>query len=70
MKKFLIRLLKRSIKDMILAELRSKDTLNYIITSINTKIDIPGLNEEQESELIAKIYDAGIAAAEHSVDML
>lgn len=56
--KWLIRLFKRPIRALIVRELKSDENRDLIIKIVNEKIDLPKLNEEEESNFLTQFYDA------------
>jgi hypothetical protein len=55
--KAILKLFKPIIKKLIIRELERPDTRTYIINYINTKIDVPKLDESEENDLFNQIYN-------------
>ncbi len=68
--KFLIKLLRRPIKRIILKKLQDPSVKRLVVAYINVKMDIPKLTEKQENNLITSIYNAATEAITEVIEKL
>lgn len=66
----LLKLIKPLIKKVVMAKLREVATSEYIVNTINSKIDIPKLDEIQEKALINAIIVSLFVAVEQAIDKI
>lgn len=56
--KFLLKLFKGPIKNILVRQLQKESNKRLVVALINEKMDIPNLTEEEEGRLLSQVLDA------------
>lgn len=56
--KFLIKLAIPFVKKYLVEELSKESNKTFVVKELNKFLDLPNLSEEQEQEIIEKMYDS------------
>lgn len=56
--KFVVKLLLPLFRKYIIDQITKEENKTFIISKLNKHIDLPNLSEQEEAEIIGKIYDA------------
>lgn len=67
---FLLKMLKPLIKTRLIKELEKKETKDLVINYVNSKINIPQLNEVEEAKLFEEIYNSLLGSVVLIVDRI
>lgn len=68
--KFLLKLFKGPIKKIVIRELKKEATHDLIVATLNEKLDIPKLTEDEEATLLSTVLNAAIDATTVALDRL
>lgn len=68
--KWLLKIFRGPIKKILIRELEKQSTKELVITTINTKLDIPKLDEIEEAKLFTEIYNASTEALTIAIDRI
>ncbi len=67
MKRLIIKLLKKSIIEWVMKEIKSGEFKYKLIRRVNATINVPGLNEQEEAALLDRFYNACVDAIDEHI---
>lgn len=56
--KYLIKFLIPFFREHLIEQISKRENKTFIVSKLNKYIDLPNLSEEEENEVINKVYDA------------